>query len=627
MLYYEKPRYAFFPVSSFKPQGWLLRQLRIEADGLTGHLDEFYPTIKDSRWVGGGHEMLICDGLPLWLNGFIPLTYLLGDDNLKARLKRYIDKLLELQAPDGWICPTPMNGTDSNEKRDHFDMLALFVMMRALTQLDDTQVQEYVYRALKNLFTWLDEHFLQRWAQMVWSEVVPSIYWMYEKRPELWLLQLSRKLRCQAFDYKTYYTDWAHTEPTPHGYWNLLSHTVNNVLALSAGPLCYLVSHDESDLCLADQMLEQQEKYHGMVTGHISGEECLAGNLPVQGTELCSVVEMMFSSYINFSITGDPKWMDLAESLAFNSFPATVSPDMWTHQYDQQVNQVQIQRYVAPDGGMINHPLFNSNNGEASLFGLEPHFPCCTMNMGQGWPKLVTHGMMQSENGIAVLSYVPNQLVTTIGSGQVTVCVRGDYPFKDTVEITVTVSEPLRFALELRVPGWTHSAVMNDTIPLKAGTMYVMDKEWSVEETLHLKFPMTAEWVARPNNMVALKRGPLVYSVKIQEKWVQVNKDVPGREYPHCDYEIYPERPWNYGVADTAVVFEEKKVGNMPFSPDQAPVVAKVKCQSIDWPLENGLVAAVPASRTPTSDSVIVEFIPYGCTNLRLTELPLLSET
>ena len=44
------------PLGAIKPLGWLRDQLRIQANGLSGHLDEFWPSIADSKWVGGGSE-------------------------------------------------------------------------------------------------------------------------------------------------------------------------------------------------------------------------------------------------------------------------------------------------------------------------------------------------------------------------------------------------------------------------------------------------------------------------------------------------------------------------------------------------------------------------------------------
>ena len=49
--------FNLLPLTSVKPTGWLLRQLRIQANGLSGHLDEFWPDVgPNSGWLGGTGE-------------------------------------------------------------------------------------------------------------------------------------------------------------------------------------------------------------------------------------------------------------------------------------------------------------------------------------------------------------------------------------------------------------------------------------------------------------------------------------------------------------------------------------------------------------------------------------------
>ncbi len=44
------------PLGAIRPTGWLRTQLQIQAEGLTGHLDEFWPDVKESGWIGGEAE-------------------------------------------------------------------------------------------------------------------------------------------------------------------------------------------------------------------------------------------------------------------------------------------------------------------------------------------------------------------------------------------------------------------------------------------------------------------------------------------------------------------------------------------------------------------------------------------
>ena len=81
----------------------------------------------------------------------------------------------------------------------------------------------------------------------------------------------------------------------------------------------------------------------------------------------------MYSLEELLSVTGRVADGDRLERVAFNALPATFSADMWSHQYDQQANQVQC---------TINPEHQWTNNGpEANLFGLQPNFGCCTASV------------------------------------------------------------------------------------------------------------------------------------------------------------------------------------------------------------------------------------------------------
>ena len=141
-------KWDFYTTNEIKPSGWLKRQLEIQANGLAGHLDKIWPDVKDSAWIGGDREGW--ERVPYWLDGFIPLAYLLEDADMIARAKKYIDAILASQKQDGWICPC------RDEERKDYDTWAVQLISKVLVVYyecsGDERIPEVVYRVLKNYY-------------------------------------------------------------------------------------------------------------------------------------------------------------------------------------------------------------------------------------------------------------------------------------------------------------------------------------------------------------------------------------------------------------------------------------------------------------------------------------------
>lgn len=66
-------KYEPLKPGAVKPEGWLRRQLEIQAEGLSGNLYKVWPDIRDSVRIGGTKNDW--ERVPYWLDGFIPLVY------------------------------------------------------------------------------------------------------------------------------------------------------------------------------------------------------------------------------------------------------------------------------------------------------------------------------------------------------------------------------------------------------------------------------------------------------------------------------------------------------------------------------------------------------------------------
>jgi len=620
-----EPAFRTLPLGSIRPRGWLARQLRIQADGLSGHLDEFWPDVGQSQWFGGDAEGW--ERAPYWLDGVIPLAWVLDDTALQEKVSKHIRTIVQRQRPDGWYGPYP---ADAGARS--YDLWAILLANKMMTQYHEATADEAAFRAieasLRALATKVEQAPLHNWGRYRWFEGLVPVYYVYERTGDAWLLDLARRLQEQGFDYPAFYRGEDVALSTPRrGLWTWAKHVVNTGMAIKAGALAWRLTGRDEDRTEPARMLGVLDRYHGQVTGMFTGDECLAGKNPIQGSELCAVVEFLYSLEMALAVLGEPWIGDRLERVAFNALPATFSPDMWAHQYDQQVNQVQCTHN--PDH------MWTTNGPESNLYGLEPNYGCCTANMHQGWPKFAAHLWMTTpDEGLAVVAYAPSEARFRPRGVPATVSLDTDYPFRETMSLAVATEQPVAFPLSLRVPKWSEGAVLRleggGDIPLQPGTFHRLEREWRGTTRLSLHLPMSPKVTLRYNEGAAVERGPLVYSLALEEHWTRINADRPGRELPHGDFEVRPASDWNYGLAlrngqvESGIHFEERPVGERPFSPEGAGMAARVSGRQIEnWKLEHGWAGEFgPGVRESTEPLRELTLIPYGCTNIRVTEFP-----
>ncbi|MGN1420126.1 MAG: beta-L-arabinofuranosidase domain-containing protein [Eubacterium sp.] len=603
--------YSFFTTNEIRPEGWLKRQLQIQADGLSGNLDKIWPDIKDSKWIGGSKDGW--ERVPYWLDGFIPLAYLLEDEDMINRAKKYIDAILEGQCDDGWICPC------SNAERKKYDIWAAFLILKVLVLYCDCSGDERIESAVAKAIACLDRHIdkypLKFWGKYRWFECLIPLKWLYDKTGDEKLLEFAEKLKKQGFDYERHYAHGGCKKA--RNVWTFKTHVVNTAMAFKA-PALYETLFDRDSQDRSKKMLEYIRKYHGTCTEHFTGDECLNGLSPVQGAELCSVAEAMYSYEILLAVTGDTYWGDVLEKISFNSFPATNSDDMWTHQYDQQINQIAC-------ANQKHRKIYGTNSGESNRFGLEPNFGCCTANMNQAFPKLALSAFMKSEKGIFSAVLVPSSVNTVINGVNVKITLVTDYPFKENLSYIIETEREVEFEFSFRIPKWADATV--DGKAVKNEKVFKIRKLFCGKEEISIVLKSKPQLKQSPNGLYHLEKGPLIYSlpIKYEKKKLEYVKDGAERKCPYCDYEFLPVSPWNYAFDDAEFEVIEKNISDMPFSRTNPPIEIVASMVKIPWKTKwrNPYVCTPkPKDIIKIAEPEKLSFVPYGSTYLRMTDMP-----
>ncbi len=622
---------AFKPLQlgQIRPAGWLLRQMRLQADGMGGHLDEFWPDVgPNSGWLGGTGESW--ERGPYFLDGLVPLAWQLDDPVLKAKSMRFIDWTLSNQQPSGMIGPS------SND-----DWWPRMVMVKALAQYADATGDARVEPVLTRYFHYqlsaLPSRPLVEWGKYRWQDQVLVVDWLYERTGDPKLLKLATLLQQQGFDWVGSFENFRHTGPTSRAVLDNSSpsgnspesmelHGVNNGQAIKTAAVQYRLSGDPAEKAKYDRQVSTLDRFHGQPTGIFSCDEHLAGLDPSHGTELCTVVETMFSMEVALATFGDAAIGDRIERIAYNALPGTFTDDMWAHQYDQQANQISCS---------LNSKPWTTNGPESNLYGLEPHFGCCTANFHQGWPKLTASLWMRNGSGPGLVAtlYAPCEVHTEVAGTKVTLREETDYPFRETVKITVSPVEAKRFPLMLRIPAWAVGATLQVNgpafdSPMTPGSFARVDRVWKAGDTVELHFPMKPMVKRGFHQSISLSRGPLVFSLDPDGTWVKLRE-----RGITADWQRFPKNAWNYALAVNeanvaSMQVRQTPIGAIPFSAAAPAVTIAVPAKVLNsWRSEDGVAAPVPEGPQDSSESMqTLDLIPYGSAKLRITAFPVLGK-
>ncbi|KAF7340226.1 hypothetical protein MVEN_01941300 [Mycena venus] len=632
-------KFLSIPLGGIRPTGWLLDQLMVQTNGLAGHEHEFYDYVSQTDWVGGtSYYSSLEEAGSYWFNAMVPNGILANNSAINAKTSAFLSYVLSHQDSTGWFGPE-VGTTKPRYLWGRYPFMFGAIQMTEFNPALTDQVVTALYKFVNLANTMLKSNNtgVEAWTQTRWEDFVMTLQWLYDNHPngtasQALLIDTMERLKWtgvpweKVFSQQYFPTTAVEHIPNPFNL-PLTWHGVNMAEGLKALPATYRFTHNQSDLDTASQGWDLLFQYHGRPSGIYAADEYLAGLEAIRGTELCLVVETMFSGSFLYQVIGDPKFPDRVERIAYNALPGTLTGNMWSRQYLQQQNQIAAKN-------MSTNPFAN-DGPYSNVFGLEPNYPCCTVNHPQGWPKFITNAFVTTPDNLSLVHLYlgPFSTSVTLGSGNaVTANVATLYPFSDTV--TTTITAKATFTYFVRIPSWVvggtiaiNGAAAKALAPVN-GLQSVTVSAGTTTFVLQLPAPITTE--TRPHGAIAVHRGPLHYAFDIPRttKVLATNAQQPLAQ----DLEFDAAANWQYAIDPATFKFSSSPPtsGILPspiFDSGLTPLKITVNACLINWAIAGPTFAASPPT-TPacTGANTTITLTPYGATKLRISEFPVLTK-
>ena len=631
----EASDYAELPLGAIRARGWLEEQLRLQADGLTGHLDEVYPEVMgpSNAWLGGDGDAW--ERGPYWIDGLLPLAYLLEDGELITKANAWVEAILTSQQEDGYIGPVTdhpfVYGLQRGQTHDWWPkMVALKILKQYYMATGDRRVIRCLSRYFRYQEAHLDQSPLDHWTDWGrWrgADNLDVVYWLYNITGEPWLLELGKQIQEQTMPW----TPFFYSDGISHSRGEI--HSVNLAQGFKAPMVWWQYSRSEMVSAAYEKAREAIRMYFGLPNGLWAGDEMLQYGSPNRGSELCTAVEMMYSLETMLRISWNVAWADWLERIAYNALPAQIREDFSAKQYYQQTNQISCTRTWRP---------FSTPHDDTDvLFGTLNGYPCCLSNLHQGWPKFTQNlWYATADGGLAALLYAPSSVTATIAGGKkVTSEESTDYPFREQISFQITFpgrkAGKAAFPLHLRIPLWCTSPrveVNGQRLEpeIKEGILR-LERLWKSGDRICLEFPMELRTEEGYEKAWTFVRGPLVYALKMEETWTWIPFQGRDRYYGRGAWEVTSSSPWNYCIMRDSFQPDSCRISTRPvevrpWNPEAAPLSIRVPARVLPhWQAcqgSPGEVAWWTEDGDDTGELCWIELVPYGCTTLRIAAFP-----
>lgn len=495
-------RFALVPPSAIRLGGFLgercrkNEQARLLTKNETDLLGGFQQRPGKQAWVG--------EHVGKWLHAATLAWVYTGDAELRTKLDRVVASLLATQQPDGYL-GTYADGAHWAMGREQqwdvwihkYDLLGLLTYAQYTGNAAALEAAKKIGELLLTTFGangQLDLNERSTHVGMASGSVLEPLVLLYRATNDARYLEFAR-LIVQRWDAekgpKLVSALSANTpvKATANAKaYEMLSCLVGLCeLYRATGEAQYLNPVLNAWLDIANNQL--------LITGsgssgeHWTDAKQYLSHLNDKVAETCVTVTWIQLNQQLLRLTGNARYADELEKTFYNHLAAAQRPDGAAWAY-----------FTAHDG---KKPYQTEQN-------------CCTSSGPRGLALLPTFAYQTSDDGFVINFFTPSTATLKLPNGKtVTIKQETNYPVEGRVAITVSVPEPLKFSLRVRVPVWSQMIGMKG----RPGDYWVLRQTWSKSQTIVLDFALPTRLAigsGQNAGRVAILRGPQVLAVDEQ---------------------------------------------------------------------------------------------------------------
>lgn len=638
---------------SIRPQRWLKQWVQINADGwLLDYAREKSPHVYGKFWNRNttsrvvfdenNQTLTLCDYTSYFADGMVHYAAMCPDSDLAAEVEPWIEKLLASQDEDGYF-----GAFIKGARFEHWlEVLSQALVVEAL-------LFRYQATGEKALLTACER--VVRLQMKAWQEnhdnptfsghgviIVRSLGRLYELTGEDCYLQFAKEVLERHGMTATFLKGG-----------DALSnkHDVIGSEHVGFPALVYEYANDPDLLEASRRAWEMMMAHHISVDGTPHGNEAMVFKGPLHNCEHCGTVDWFLTCNALARITGEVKYADAAERAIYNAYPAAKSVDGKTVCYMHTPNQLVASEWSQP------HAWTSPDWCASRQHYHSAHEPlCCNANGPRGLVYFVEAMVATADDGLSIVYYGPCDATTILpAAGTVSVRMETDYPFNDTIALTITPKESAEFPVRFRIPEWASGATVcvnsqNLTSNPTPGSYYEIRRTWHPGDRIDLQIHCEASLVEWPRGEfglrekgVAIQRGPLTLALPVKEDWQRFDPPASAPTQARegvVAYRVLPTQDavWNYAIClDEQNPERSLKPVSLPAPSGSRPwefphIGFEVKARRIqNWLMEGD----VHHPKTPlmpytpmelATDEEIVTLVPFGFTHLRITYLPVVHE-